>query len=84
MPKLKPGTWIPTPEEETRINEGIALDPDSPEVTEEEFARARPAIEVFGADFVRAMEKARMVEVPDEVWNNQALWKDVSQKYLAH
>ena len=46
MPPLKPGTIWPTPEEEARIDAGIALDPDNPELTEEDFARMRPAIEV--------------------------------------
>ena len=32
--------------EETAINVGIAKDPDAPEWTEEDWARARPAIEV--------------------------------------
>ena len=32
--------------EETAINVGIARDPDAPEWTEEDWARARPAIEV--------------------------------------
>lgn len=35
-----------TPEEEAAIQRGIAEDPDNPEWTEEDFARARPAIEV--------------------------------------
>ncbi len=70
MPELKPGTLIPTPEEADRINEGIAQDPDSPELTEEEFAAARPAIEVMGEEFIRKMKNARFVEVPDEIWNN--------------
>jgi uncharacterized protein (DUF4415 family) len=34
-----------TPEEEAAIQRGIALDPDNPELTEEDFARARPASE---------------------------------------
>ena len=46
MPQLKPGTIWPTDEEETEINRGIALDPDAPELDDEWFARARPAIEV--------------------------------------
>ena len=46
MPPLKPGHISPTPEEEEAINRGIALDPDNPEWTEEDFARARPAVEV--------------------------------------
>ncbi len=32
--------------EETAINAGIARDPDNPELTAEDFARMRPAIEV--------------------------------------
>ena len=46
MPKLKPGHISPTDEEEEEINRGIALDPDAPELDDEWFARARPAIEV--------------------------------------
>ena len=37
---------IPTDEEEAAIQEDIALDPDAPELTAEDWARARPAIEV--------------------------------------
>ncbi len=79
MPKLKPETVFPTPEEEARINEGIAQDPDSPEITEEEFARARPAIEVMGEEFIRNIKNARFVEVPDEIWNDPTLWKEFSE-----
>jgi uncharacterized protein (DUF4415 family) len=35
-----------TPEEEAAINRGIALDPDAPEWTDEDWARARPMREV--------------------------------------
>jgi len=38
---------IPTDEEDARINAGILLDPDNPELTEEDFARMRPAREVL-------------------------------------
>jgi uncharacterized protein (DUF4415 family) len=41
MPKLKPGTIWPTPEEEA-INAGITADPDTYELTDEEFARLKP------------------------------------------
>ena len=55
MPPLKPGTIWPTHEEEIQINAGIAADPDNPELTEECFARMRPAFEVDPrlAEFVR-------------------------------
>ena len=33
---------LPTPEEEAQINAGIAADPDTYELTDEEFARLRP------------------------------------------
>ncbi|MDR1311856.1 MAG: BrnA antitoxin family protein [Burkholderiaceae bacterium] len=43
MPKLEP--VYPTPEEDKAINAGIAADPDNPEWTDEDFARAKPASE---------------------------------------
>ena len=38
---------IPTDEEEAEIQREIALDPDAPEWTDEDWAAARPAIEVI-------------------------------------
>ena len=58
MPKLKPGTIFPTPDEEAAINAGIAADPDTFELDEAWFARARPAREVM-PEMVERMEKAR-------------------------
>ena len=43
---LKPGHISPTDEEEAEIQRQIAEDPDAPEWTDEDWARARPAIEV--------------------------------------
>jgi len=50
MPKLKPGTIWPTPEEEAAINAGIAADPDNPELDDAFFATAKPASEFFNAE----------------------------------
>ena len=59
MPPLKPGTIWPTPEEDAAINAGIALDPDNPELTEEDFARMRPAMEFAHARRLEAERLAR-------------------------
>lgn len=45
MPKLKATHITPTDAEEEAIDRGIALDPDAPEWTNEDFSRAQPAAE---------------------------------------
>lgn len=50
---------MPTPEEEAAIQRGIAADPDNPEWTEEDFARAKPAAKVLGAETVEALVRRR-------------------------
>jgi len=63
MPKLKLGHISPTPEEDAAINAGIAADPDTVELDDEWFAKARPASEVlpqiFGVKLAREMLKPR-------------------------
>ena len=46
MPRLKPTHISPTPEENARILAAIAADPETFELDEAWFARARPAAEV--------------------------------------
>ncbi len=41
-PKLKEGTKVPTPEEDAEIAAGIAADPDTYELSDEEFSQLRP------------------------------------------
>ena len=47
MPKLKPGTIWPTPEEEAAIQAGIAADPDNPELGPEFWATAKTFQEIY-------------------------------------
>ncbi|GJD96527.1 BrnA antitoxin family protein [Methylobacterium iners] len=46
-----------TDEDEARTQAGIAADPDNPELTEEEFARMRPAREVLPPGVLDALTK---------------------------
>ena len=55
MPKLKPGTIIPTHDEATAINAGIAADQDNPELTKEWFDKAKPASDVFSPETYTAL-----------------------------
>lgn len=47
MPKLKPETILPTPEEDAAINAGIKSDPDNHEWSDEDFRNAKPASQVL-------------------------------------
>ena len=57
--KLKAPTADPTDDEEARIQAGIAADPDNPEWTKEDFARARPASEVLPPALYAALTRPR-------------------------
>ncbi len=59
-----------TDEEEARIQAGIAPDPDNPEWTAEDFARAKPFAEVFpelAASIQRARGRQRLQETKEAV-----------------
>jgi len=49
MPKLKPETLLPTPEEEAAIGMGMEADVDNPEWTAQAYATAKPAAQVLPA-----------------------------------
>jgi uncharacterized protein (DUF4415 family) len=55
MPKLKAGHISPTPGEDAAINAGIAADPDNPEWTDKDFAKAKPASEFFPPETYAAL-----------------------------
>lgn len=46
---------LPTPEEEARINVGIAADPDARELDDDWFKNAKPAREFFSAETYAAL-----------------------------
>jgi len=58
MPEQKPDTTVPTPEEDAAINVGIAADPDTEELDDVWFARARPA-SVVDPDLVERVQRGR-------------------------
>lgn len=46
MPILKPGTIIPTPQEEARIQAGIDADPDAYSLSDEEWEKVKPIVRI--------------------------------------
>lgn len=46
MPRLKPDTVVPTPEEDAAITEAAMSDPDARPLTDEEWAAAKPGTRV--------------------------------------
>ena len=46
MPKLKPGTIWPTPEEDAAITAAAMSDPDAMPLTDEEWAAAKPLMRI--------------------------------------
>ncbi|WP_310609049.1 BrnA antitoxin family protein [Limnohabitans sp.] len=46
MPKLKAGTLIPTPEEDAIIQKGIAQDPETWLLTDEEWEQVKPTVRI--------------------------------------
>lgn len=63
MPKLKPSTILPTDREDAAITAASKTDPDSPELTDADFAGSRPAAEVLanhlGASGAEALLRPR-------------------------
>jgi uncharacterized protein (DUF4415 family) len=55
MPKLKPGTIIPTRDESAAINAGIAADPDARELDSKWHKGAKPANEAFAPQLYAAL-----------------------------
>jgi hypothetical protein len=69
MPKLKDGHISPTAAEAAKINEGIALDPDTPELDDDFFKNAKPIWEVFSPEVCEdllALEKKHVGHLAED------------------
>ncbi len=66
-----------TPEEEARVQAGIAADPDAAEWTKEDFARARPAAEVVPELVAHAVRRRGAGVRPSKVQVTMRLDRDV-------
>ncbi len=75
----------PTDEEEAAIQRGIALDPDNPEWTGEDFKHARPAAEMLPRDVYRELTKRRRgpQKAPTKVLVSLRLDREVVEKLRA-
>ncbi len=81
MPKIKLEPH--SDEEEAAIQRGIALDPDNPELTEEDWARMRPVREVHPelvAEYLRTRGKQKR---PTKVLVSLRLERDVVERLRA-
>jgi uncharacterized protein (DUF4415 family) len=72
-----------TPEEEAAIQRGIDQDPDNPEWTTEDFARARPAIEVVPKLVAEYLRRRGKQKHPTKVLVSLRLERDVVDKLRA-
>ena len=80
-PKLKSELIYPTPEEDERINAVIAADPDTWELTEEDFARMRPTSETH-PEIVEAYRRSRgKQKTPTKIATSIRLSENVLEAY---
>lgn len=81
MPELK----LPpiTDEEEARIQAGIAADPDNPEITPDQFAKAQPFAEAF-PELAMALRQSRGPQkAPTKQLVSLRLDQDVIERFKA-
>ena len=83
MPKLKPTDIEPTSEEDAAIRAGIALDPDTWELTEDDFARMKPASELTPRIVERAARRRGRQKSPTKERITIRLDADIAAHFRA-
>jgi len=80
-PKEQSKVIYPTPEEDERINAGIAADPDTWELTDEDFARMRPMSETH-PELLEAIRRSRgKQKAPTKIATSIRLSESVLEAY---
>jgi uncharacterized protein (DUF4415 family) len=72
-----------TPEEETAVQRGIALDPDNPELTDEDWATARPMAEAMPRLVEQYLRSRGRQKMPTKVLISLRLDRDVVETLRA-
>ena len=80
-PEVQSRLIYPTPEEDEQINAGIAADPDTWELTEEDFARMRPMSETH-PELLEAIRRSRgKQKSPTKIATSIRLSENVLEAY---
>ena len=77
MSEARREVLVPTDEEEEAVQRGIALDPEAPEWTDEDWARARPAVEAVPHVVERHLRRRGKQKAPTKVFVGIRLDADV-------
>lgn len=67
MPRLKPGTIVPTPEEDAVITAAALSDPDAQPLTDAEWEAAKPAMRIGRPPSGRPLKVSTTIRLSPEV-----------------
>lgn len=67
MPRLKPGTIIPTPEEDALITAAAMSDPDAMPLTDAEWEAVKPFVRIGRPPFTRPLKTPTTIRLDADV-----------------